>query len=112
MAKRGGDTRAKAAEHGKKVGRPKGKALPPKPGKAELVEIFAAAHRPAKANENPLITKWRQVFETKNDGLLFDALKYQCDQSYGKATQPVDHGAGGPIQVAITTNVKMPDPHE
>src|SRR6266404_3528832 len=39
--------------------------------------------------------------------LRFDVLKYLTDRRYGKATQPIDHGAGGPIKVEITTNVKM-----
>src|ERR1700693_1832494 len=62
--------------------------------------------------ESGKLRKWRTLWEAKDLRIRLDSRKFVYDHAYGKATQPVDHGAGGPIQVDITTNVKMPNPHE
>lgn len=64
------------------------------------------------AKESGQLKKWRELWEAKDDRIRLDTRKFVYDHAYGKATQPVDHGAGGPIQVEITTNVKMPNPHD
>jgi hypothetical protein len=58
------------------------------------------------------VAGWRDLWEAQDLRIRLDAGKYLYDKRDGKATQPVDHGAGGPTQVVISTNVKMPDPHE
>lgn len=64
------------------------------------------------AKESGELLRWRELWEAKDDRIRLDTRKFVYDHAYGKATQPVDHGAGGPIQVEITTNVKMPSPHK
>jgi len=53
-----------------------------------------------------------QLWESKDDRIRLDTRKFVYDHAYGKATQPVDHGAGGPVKVEMNVNVNMPDPHE
>jgi hypothetical protein len=74
--------------------------------------LLAALNRKASKKDSYEIQHWRMLTEAEDLGTRFRALTYLYDQAHGKATQPVDHGAGGPIAVEITTNVKMADPHE
>lgn len=92
MAKRGGDRRAKAAEHGKKVGRPKGQKLPPKPSKADLVVLYEALNRAPKETDSYQVKRWRKRTESEDQNVAHKADTYLIDQVYGKATQPIDHG--------------------
>lgn len=75
-----------------------------------IEELNKEKSKPELAKEAGELKKWRELWEAKDDRIRLDTRKFVYDHAYGKATQPVDHGAGGPIQVEITTNVKMQDP--
>ncbi len=74
-------------------------------------KMIAALNRKEGPNDSYEIKRMRRFSEAKDLRIELDFVKWIYDKRDGKATQPVDHGAGGPIQVEITTNVKMPNPH-
>jgi hypothetical protein len=75
---------------------------------AVLVELL---NKPGSGKESEEIKGWRKLWNAEELRIRLDTRKYLYDQAHGKATQPIDHGAGGPIKVEVTTNVKMADPH-
>jgi hypothetical protein len=81
----------------------------------EVAASLIAALNTTKSSKKPdtvEVAGWRDLWEAQDLRIRLDARKYLYDKRDGKATQPVDHGAGGPVKVEITTNVRMPDPHE
>lgn len=58
------------------------------------------------------VAGWRMLWDAADLRIRLDVRRYLYDKRDGKATQPIDHGGGGPIKVEIITNVKMPDPHD
>jgi hypothetical protein len=76
-----------------------------------IEELNKEKTKPELKKESGELKKWRLLWEAKDLRIRLDARKFVYDHAYGKATQPVDHGAGGPIKVEITTNVKMPNPN-
>jgi hypothetical protein len=85
-------------------------------GIAVATELIAALNKKKSGAEGKKdsveVEGWRELWEAQDLRIRLDARKYLYDKRDGKATQPVDHGAGGPIEVAITTNVHMADPHD
>ena len=83
-------------------------------GMQVAADLITALHgdKSAKKTDSVEVKGWRELWNAQDLRIRLDARKYLYDKRDGKATQPVDHGAGGPTQVEITTNVKMPDPHE
>lgn len=112
MAQRGGDTRKKAAENGKRVGRPGGQKPPPRPSKGDLRDLYDALNRPAKDSDSYQVKRWRTRTESEDLLVAHKADTYLIDQIYGKAAQPVDHGVTGVVEINLHANFKMPDPHE
>jgi hypothetical protein len=54
-----------------------------------------------------------RIFRECGDNPLKVHILFKLHEwAFGKPTQPIDHGGGGPIKVEITTNVKMADPHD
>jgi hypothetical protein len=74
--------------------------------------LLEALNQKAAAKESVEIKGWRVLWEAQDLRILLDTRKYLYDKRDGKATQPIDHGGGGPIRVQIETNVKMADPHD
>jgi hypothetical protein len=66
----------------------------------------------ADAKESVEIKGWRVLWEAQGLRIRLDARKHLYDKRDGKATQPVDHGAGGAIKVELHSDVNWPDPHE
>lgn len=60
---------------------------------------------------DPRVKGWRMLWEAKDIRVRLDTRKFLYDHAYGKATQPIDHGVTGVVEVNIHTNVKMPKPH-
>ena len=85
--------------------------LPHVQNKAWAAELVEKLNKKASGPEPEEIAGWRKLWNAEELRIRLDTRKYLYDQAHGKATQPVDHGAGGPIAVEITTNVKMADPH-
>lgn len=81
-------------------------------GIAVATELLEALNRKEGAKDSYEVAAWRELTEAQDLRIRLDARKYLYDKRDGKATQPVDHGVTGVVEVAITTNVKMPDPHD
>lgn len=58
------------------------------------------------------VAGWRELWEARDLRIRLDVRKYLYDKRDGKATQPVDHGVSGVVEVHLNTNVTMPDPHD
>lgn len=102
---KGGDTRAKAAANGKRVGRP------PKP-KIESVQDRTAAGRviaglelsssapPTWESLPPEIRTWAPHWHSPTQGL--DCKKYLYDKRDGKAVHTVNHLHDKPLEMTVT----------
>lgn len=102
----------------KNGGKRPGAGRKPKPpmetvsGKMASATLIEALNNKKDAHESIEIEGWRSLWDAADLRIRLDARKYLYDKRDGKATQPIDHGGGGPIKVEITTNVKMADPHD
>ncbi len=94
------------------AGRKSKPRLPEVTNKAWAAVLLDALHKKEDSKESAEIKGWRKLWDAEELRIRLDSRKYLYDQAHGKATQPIDHGAGGPIKVEITTNVKMADPHD
>lgn len=76
-------------------------------------DLIAALHgnKSGKKKDSVEVDGWRELWEAKDLRIRLDARKYLYDKRDGKATQPVDQGVTGVVEVNIHTNVKMPKPH-
>jgi hypothetical protein len=77
-----------------------------------IAELQKNKSKAELAKECPELKHWRALVNDKNPRIRLDTWRFLYDHAYGKATQPVDHGAGGPVKVEMNVNVNMPDPHE
>lgn len=78
---------------------------------AELIARLNVKKNPKRPDSRE-VAGWRDLWEAQDLRIRLDSRKYLYDKRDGKATQPVDHGVTGVVEVQITTNVKMPSPHE
>jgi hypothetical protein len=74
--------------------------------------LIAALNTKKHSGESVEIQGWRELWDAEDLRIRLDVRRYLYDKRDGKATQPMDHGAGGPIKVELHSNVKWPDPHD
>lgn len=74
-------------------------------------QLIAMLNKKASPSESEEVKGWRKLWDADDLRVRLDVRRYLYDKRDGKAVQPMDHNASGPVQVQITTNVKMRDPH-